>query len=603
MTATPPAPDQLDDPTSTDPDPVVGTLPAPATPSWAQRHITWQSVLSVLIVAAVLALPMRALMRYQGPPMEEGFMLVFPERILEGDLPHKDFLHLYGPGSLWALAAWYKLVGVSITAERVFGLAQLAGIVFGVMALAWPWGRRVATAVGIIGVLLTTTAIGLTALAWDGAVALLVASVWVGLRARRWLTEGDQPPTAPARARADRLMVWSGVLAGLALLFRPDAIVATGLATLGIMAGLGWDRWKRWLVGVVPVLGLYLVHLALSGPSAAIRGMFIEPVFDLRGGRSLPRPPSWDTFDGALQKVALLRPQPWPLPSLESPAQAFVWFFLLPLATLFILGVGWWRVRAEPGAWRPRVILTVGLLGLGLMPQAMQRADTTHLAWVSCVTLAFLPAAICEVLWHVRVPQIRRWAPTITVAVVALLPLVVIPHFTARTYLDLAKQSIDGEVFGYPVTYEGRTFYLGAADIAPVAQRMLEEVGPQIQPGDKLLVGTADLRKTPYSDAYLYYLLPDATPGTRYIEMDPGVANAPDSGLADEVAASDWLILSHVWDAWDEPNESRLNGSNEPNEVVERDFCKVADYGEGDRVFFEVFQRRTADGECPAGTS
>ncbi|HWJ60540.1 MAG TPA: hypothetical protein VNS19_01105 [Acidimicrobiales bacterium] len=572
-------------------------------PAWAVRHVDWRSILSIAIVAVVLAIPMRALMRYQGPPMEEGFMLVFPERILNGDLPHKDFLHLYGPGSLWALAGWYKLVGVSITAERVFGLAQLAGIVFGVMALTWSWGRRVATTAGVFGVLLTTTAIGLTALAWDGAVAFLVASVWVGLRARRWLTDAGDPPSAAAQARAARLLVGSGVLAGLALLFRPDAIVATGLATLGLMAGLGWARWKRWLLGAVPVVALYLVHLALSGPSAAIKGMFIEPVFDLRGGRSLPRPPSWDTFDGALQKVALLRPQPWPLPSLHSPAQAFVWFFLLPLATVFVLGVGWWRVRKAPGEWRPRVVLTVGLLGLGLMPQAMQRADTTHLAWVSCVTLAFLPAAICELLEHVRVPSIRRWAATIAVAVVALLPLVVIPHFTARTYIDLAKQSINGNVFGYPVTYDGRTFYLGAKDIAPVAQQMLEEVGPQMQPGEKLFVGTADLRKTPYSDAYLYYLLPDLTPGTRYIEMDPGMANGPDSGLADEVAASDWLILSHVWDAWDEPNDSRLNGPNEPNEVVQRDFCKVGDFGEGDRTFFEVYRRKTADGECPAGSS
>lgn len=568
-------------------------------PSWTAMQFRWKSVVSVGLVAVVLAIPVRALMRYQGPPMEEGFMLVFPERLLAGDMPHKDFLHLYGPGSLWALAGWYKLVGVSITAERVFGLAQLAGIVFGVMALVWPWGRRVATAAGILGVLLTTTAIGLTALAWDGAVAFIVASVWVGLRARRWLTDTDDPPTAAALGRADRLLVGSGVLAGLALLFRPDAIVATGLATLGLMAGLGWGRWKRWLLGAVPVVSLYVVHLALSGPSAAIKGMFLEPVFDLRGGRSLPRPPSWDTFDGALQKVALLRPQPWPLPALHSPAQAFVWFFLLPAATVFVVGVGWWRVRAEPAAWRPRVLLTVGLLGLGLMPQAMQRADTTHLAWVSCVTLAFLPAAICEVLEHVRVPAVQRWAATITVGLVALLPLVVIPHFTARTYLDLAKQSINGDVFGYPVTYDGRTFYLGAKDIAPVAQQMLEEIGPQIEPGQKVFVGTADLRKTPYSDAYLYYLLPDATPGTRYIEMDPGMANAPDSGLADEVADSDWLILSHVWDAWDEPNDSRRFGPDEPNEVVARDFCLVGSYGAGDRPFFEVYRRKTADGECP----
>jgi hypothetical protein len=589
-----------------EPDEVVdvpdGDAPAGPLPRWADRRTSWRSVLSLGIVGVVLALPKRALMRYQGPPMEEGFMLVFPERILAGDLPHKDFLHLYGPGSLWALAGWYKVFGVSITAERVFGLIQLAGIVFGVMALAWPWGRRVATTVGVLGVLLTTTAIGLTALAWDGAVALLVASVWVGLRARRWSTEAEAPQGSSSLARTDRLLVVSGVLAGFALLFRPDAIVAAGLATLGLMAGLGWGRWKRWLLGAVPVVSLYLVHLALSGPSAAIKGMFIEPVFDLRGGRSLPRPPSWDTFDGALQKVALLRPQPWPLPSLHSPAQAFVWFFLLPAATFFILGVGWWRVRSEPGAWRPRVILTVGLLGLGLMPQAMQRADTTHLAWVSCVTLAFLPAAVCELLEQVPRPKVQRWAPTLTVGLIALLPLVIIPHFTARTYLDLAKQSANGDVFGYPVTYGGRTFYLGAKDIAPVAQQMVEEVGPQIEPGEKLFVGTADLRKTPYSDAYLYYLLPDATPGTRYIEMDPGMANGPDSGLADDVAASDWLILSHVWDAWDEPNDSRINGPDEPNEVVARDFCLVGDFGSGDRTFFEVYRRKTADGECQPGT-
>ncbi|MEZ5204048.1 MAG: hypothetical protein R2701_06620 [Acidimicrobiales bacterium] len=98
-----------------------------AAPRWAARRPTWQTVVAVGIVALAMVLPLRALLRYQGPPMEEGFMLVFPERVLDGDVPHKDFLHLYGPGSLWALAAWYRIVGVSIAAERLFGLAQLAG--------------------------------------------------------------------------------------------------------------------------------------------------------------------------------------------------------------------------------------------------------------------------------------------------------------------------------------------------------------------------------------------------------------------------------------------------------------------------------------------
>jgi hypothetical protein len=556
-------------------------------PPWARRSFDWRSILTVVVVAVVLLAPLRALLRYQGPPMEEGFMLVFPERVLQGDLPHRDFLHLYGPGSLWALAGWYAIAGVSITAERLFGFAQLAGIVFAMVALVWPWGRRVAVTSGLVAVWLTTTAIGLTALAWNGAVALLLASVWCALRARRWVTDAPGVDEELAARWAGRLLTLAGALAGLALLFRPDVIVATTLSAVAVLAGLGWARWRRWLLGAIPVTALYLLHLALSGPRAAIEGMFIEPVFDLRGGRSLPRPPSWDSFDGALQKVALLRPQQWALPALASPQQSFVWFFLLLGVTAFTVGVGWWRVRRAPAAWRSRVVLVVGLVSLGLLPQALQRPDTTHLAWVSCVTLAFLPATLAELLAHAGPERVRRTAPSWAAAIVLLVPLLVIPHFTLRSYGDLVDQSLSGEVFGYPVTNEGRTFYLGAADIAPVVQRMLDEVGPQMEPGDSVFVGTADLRKTPYSDAYLYYLLPDQVPATRYIEMDPGMANAPDSGMAEEVAAADWLILSHVWDGWDEPNDARKLGSDAPNQVVDELFCPVGDYS----PHFEVYRR------------
>ena len=54
-------------------------------------------------------------------------MLVFPERVLQGDIPNKDFLHLYGPGSLWALAGAFKVFGVSLLTERFFGLAAADG--------------------------------------------------------------------------------------------------------------------------------------------------------------------------------------------------------------------------------------------------------------------------------------------------------------------------------------------------------------------------------------------------------------------------------------------------------------------------------------------
>jgi hypothetical protein len=75
--------------------------------------------------------------------------------------------------------------------------------------------------------------------------------------------------------------------------------------------------------------------------------------------------------------------------------------------------------------------------------------------------------------------------------------------------------------------------------------------------------------------------------------MDPGVANAPDSGLADELRAADVVVLSSIRDDWSEPNDSVLDGPNEANEVLADEFCLVESYGEGlfHRGLFEVYRR------------
>ena len=52
--------------------------------------------------------------------------------------------------------------------------------------------------------------------------------------------------------------------------------------------------------------------------------------------------------------------------------------------------------------------------------------------------------------------------------------------------------------------------------------------------------------------------------------MDPGVANREGSGLADDLRSADVAILSSVWDDWDEPNDSRKVGPDEPNRVLAR---------------------------------
>jgi hypothetical protein len=60
--------------------------------------------------------------------------------------------------------------------------------------------------------------------------------------------------------------------------------------------------------------------------------------------------------------------------------------------------------------------------------------------------------------------------------------------------------------------------------------------------------------------------------------MDPGVANAPHSGLAQQLASADVVILSKIWDNWREPNNSRTVGSDEPVRVLASHFCHVGTY-------------------------
>jgi hypothetical protein len=556
-----------------------------------------KSALIFTILGILFLLPLRGLLRSQGPPMEEGFMLVFPEQVLHGAIANKDFLHLYGPGSLWVLAAVYKVFGTRLVVERLFGLLQEIGIVFGVFLIARHWGRLVALFCAVISLILIIPPIGLTALAWDGGVALGLLGLAATLHGRKiW---ASNPTTAL------RFALLGGIVSGFALLYRPDLVLAVGLGLLAAWWGTE-NRFKlRLVLGSLIGIAGYVVQFALAGPSDAFKGMVLQPIFDLRGGRKLPVPPPWDHLDGFLQRSGAIVPWHYPFPALTTSAQITVWFFGLLAAVLFLVVVAIWAVRRDRTRFQARVLLAGALFSLGMMPQALQRADSAHLAWVGCVPIALLPIAVLEL--------VRAYAPRLSLrrsaflsgAVVLLLMILVVPQFTSWAYANYVAQSTGRHRLAWKIERNGRVFYYGREEVAAAAQQLLAEVPKVAKPGDRLFVGTTDLRKTPLSDAYLYYLLPEFPIATRYIEMDPGVANAKGSGLASDLRSADVAILSGVWDDWSEPNDSRNFGSDASNRVLVRDFCVVGDFGKKRPgvPLYQLLTRRPAGEPCPAGTT
>ena len=540
---------------------------------WSPRT---KRIVIFLIIGAAFALPLRGLLRNQGPPMEEGFMLVFPERVLHGDFPNRDFLHLYGPGSLWALAGWMKLLGVTLESERLFALIQQIGVVIGLYWLARPWGRRLALPCALLALLFILPPLGLTALAWVGGVALGLIGLAITLAGRRRL------PTTPSSAL--RYAFWGGFVSAMALLFRLDLVIAVGLGGLAATSGLGAAFRKRVLLGFGLGISAYIIQLITAGPYNTFKGMVLDPVIYLRGGRRLPIPPSWNHLDGFLQRSGAISPPKWPLPHLATSQQLFVWFFFMLAAVVFIPVVGRMSVKRTPNRFASRVLLSAGLFGLGMVSQGVQRVDSAHFSWISCVSVALLPVAVYELftLRRMRAATTRPRRATGRVMCGLAIPVAIVlllPHFTGWSYLDFSAQTFGKHRLAFEIERNGRRFYYGRADVARAARALLKEVPRVAKPGDRLFVGPTDLRKTPYSDAYLYYLLPEYPPGTYYIEMDPGVANRRGSRMPSDLAHSQIAILSGVWNDWSEPNDARKFGSTESTKVLKRDFCLVKKFG------------------------
>ncbi|MDQ3146550.1 MAG: hypothetical protein M3R01_06385, partial [Actinomycetota bacterium] len=363
------------------------------------------------------------------------------------------------------------------------------------------------------------------------------------------------------------------------ILYRPDLVVATTLGVGAALWGVERLRLRRFAVGAALGLAPYLIHLATAGVGNSVQGMLLDPVFRLRGGRSLPIPPSPSELVGFLQLSGETYLFEWPLPTLTTAQQIALWFWLVFVINAVLVGVGVWRVRTDRRSVTARIVLAVALFGLGMLPQAVQRTDSTHFAWATAVGLGFLPVAVAELLG--RFAPRRRPALRSLVAggLVLLLLAVAIPNFTFLRYADLTAQTFGSHRLSFPVSREGRNFYYGRRDAAKALRTLLPDLERVAAPGDRLFVGTSDLRKTPYSDAFLYHLFPELDPATRYIEMDPGVANEEGSGLAEDLASADVAVLSRIWNDWNEPNDSRVVGSDESNRVLEDQFRLERAYG------------------------
>src|SRR5665213_428379 len=229
---------------------------------WEMKAHSNRSDNAILLIAFVLfagfvAWCSRPAFTYSVPPQDEGLLLVYPERILDGQVPSRDFRCSYGPANFYVIAACYKAFGISVTTERGVGLFYRLALILGFGALA---GRR-GVLMGILAAMLAwsmTLALGLGAYSWFGAVACLVwslvfASASSGEDSSRWA-----------------FSLAGGFLAAMAVLYRPDLIVVALVSALPIFIARSATRRRSYSIGAGIGMALFIAYLIAASPGAVV---------------------------------------------------------------------------------------------------------------------------------------------------------------------------------------------------------------------------------------------------------------------------------------------------------------------------------------------
>lgn|SRR5438876_3422078 len=491
-------------------------------------------VVCTLIILIVLV-PLWADFEQTAAPMDEGSLLVYPELILKGEVPYRDFETFYGPGNLWVLSAVYAVFSPDIFVERAVGLAYRVLILAAIFIIAQRWSTPLAAGCTLLAGMLVLPSL-LAAYAWMGGMMCCLWSIWmIAAPELKWRAFGG------------------GVLAGSALLFRPDLGPAVIASAFPLFLLMRFAQRRCYIAGafvaLLPLAGLTL----LASPREILNNLLFFPIIT-NPARHLP------LFSADAYLICL-----------------FLVHIAAAVANVIAGALAVYAKRSDPAA---RVLLGLALFGLGLTHQAAQRTDLLHVICAAFMSISILPLSMFVLLRLNARTTMSPWKDAIlATAVVVIFVDAFVPEvsiYFRHEFLSACRNETPKAVF---IAEHGRSFPVPPDQTALALAKMLDRLDALASPGDRLFVGPADLRRTNRNNTFIYHMMPQLRPSTYFLEMNPRSANRPNSRLAADVASADWLVLDHMLDVWTEQNESIKYASDRPMGVVGQQFELCGRYG------------------------
>jgi hypothetical protein len=509
---------------------------------------------------------------------DEGIILFGANRVMDGDIPHRDFYANYGPAQFYIIAGLFKLFGPSILIERVWDTLVRSLLAVLVFAVADRFTRR--------GIALLATAASVTWLGFLGfysytvfpALAASLASVLFLIR--------------PARSPRPRLgPLWAGLCMGLAALFRYDIGVA------GFACGF-----------CILILQRFVSHADNAGASPLLRaglafgagfGIVTVPVAIAFGICGAMPDLIFDAFAFPAQFYAKTRSLPFPtlaaLRAWPTDFSVYIPLFIIISGTATILDI----VRAQRDGLRRRPLhmdgrLLVPLVALLLLTivyfaKGSVRVSPVHMAMALIVSLTLL-AVLAQ-----PIPA-RGWFSRALLAACVLLAATY-TYFCAVDGYHRAVENIawatTASTWQLPATWrpppEGTCRMpaglerLACFPVSPDMAETIRYVQQNTSPNAPIFVGLARHDKIFANDVLLYFAV-NRKSATKWHHFDPGLQTS--YSIQQEMVAElrrakpKLIVLEARWTDAQEPNDSaNSSGVTLLDDYIKSAFKPVAWFG------------------------
>ena len=446
--------------------------------------------------------------------LDEMILVVYPERMMAGDLPYRDFFTAYGPAHWWLLQGAYEVLGADVTSARMVGLLVHAALVLATYWLILPYGRALATAGGVISALLLLN-LGAAPFAWLLTTALCLANV------------------AALRDGTRAKVLLAGILAGLAISVRPDVGVLAVLPAVPLLWGRLAEA-RRWATGLVVGLAPFWLGLVLTGQA------LLSNVLGARAGKGAgqSRLPFWPNGNAARQLLLLL-------------VVAVLLCCLLALRE------------------RSRILIALACLSVAALPQAFQRADGVHFVYAGLFSMPLLPLVAHELLRS----RFDRRAGRHGALAAGLLFIIVTPGWVLVPLLDEIRDAGPASVV---VEHHGRRLP-SDPDSARTLRQLLRTLDRETTPGQTVFVYDNNLVRPAVNDVGLYHLLPSLRQDAYNMEITPGVTAFPGGRLLEDLQEADVAVLIDIPEEFrTRLFPFSRNGSDEAQRELARSFCRLA---------------------------